>query len=174
MASDRTLEQLTHFVATELLDGDGSALTETTPLLEWGVLDSVSILSLLAFIEHDLGVSVPDERVRPEHFQNLARLCALVDSLSGPVRPLGSQRVTMSTPARVVSRAANEAHRVRLVEVARGSGEMASVMHAPGPDPAWLLVPGPLQPSSSWGATLRTQVDRAATWAPNLLSLGPR
>ncbi len=160
----------------ELLDGDGDALTETTPLLEWGVLDSLSMLALLAFIEEHIGTRVPDERVRPEHFQNLGRLTALLSELATtapPEPPPPDLAATGATPARVVSRVANAGHQVVLRDVAVPSGGTRPVMHAPGPDPAWLLIPGPLEPSSSWGAMLRTQVDHAATWAPSLLGLGP-
>ena len=71
MGTTDILNQLTRFVVDQFLDGDASELTPETPLLEWGVLDSLSMLVLLSYIEQDLGIPEPDEHVRPEHFQNL-------------------------------------------------------------------------------------------------------
>ncbi|MBX2798084.1 MAG: alpha/beta fold hydrolase [Myxococcales bacterium] len=171
VAPNDFLDRLTRFVAHHLLDGDGSELSPDTPLLEWGVLDSMSMLELLAFIQEDLGVAVPDEQVRPEHFQSLRRLDALLRSLS-VVEPQRHQSRTI-TPASVVSRVANAGQGVATIDVRSATGQTHRVAHAPGGRPGWLLIPGPLNPSVSWGAVLRTQVGRTATWAPSLVGLGP-
>lgn len=73
--------RLLDHIATELLGGDGADLDAQTPLLEWGVIDSMSMIALLGFIETEFGVAVPDEQVRPEHFQSVERLAALIASL---------------------------------------------------------------------------------------------
>lgn len=78
MQHDDILAQLTTYVADEILDGERRDLTGDTPLLEWGILDSVAMVSLLAFIEEKFNVEIPDEAVRPENFATLGRLAALV------------------------------------------------------------------------------------------------
>ena len=40
-----------------------------TPLFETGLIDSLSILHLLAFIEQEIGCAVPDSWISPQHFR---------------------------------------------------------------------------------------------------------
>ena len=80
-------------------------------------------------------------------------------------------RVT-ETPAQVVSRAVNGTHglQTKTFDLSWGS---FPITWAPGPGPRWLMIPGLLHPSTTWGAVLRTQVGHAETWAPSLRGLGP-
>ncbi|MEO1229213.1 MAG: acyl carrier protein [Myxococcota bacterium] len=74
-------ERLQRYIVEELLDGDGRDLTPTTPLLQWGLLDSIGIVSLLSFIDDNLGVEVPDDAVRPENFETLEKLSLMLDDI---------------------------------------------------------------------------------------------
>ncbi|MEO0601354.1 MAG: alpha/beta fold hydrolase [Myxococcota bacterium] len=170
MSTADILNRVTRFVVEQLLDGDDSELTIDTPLLEWGVLDSMSMLALLSFIEMDLGIVVPNEHVRPEYFQDLHHLSRMLSKLAGTATPPGA---VSTTPASVVSRVANAGQGVGSTTVRLASGFTREVPCAPGPRPGWFLIPGPFNPSVSWGAVLRTQVGVATTWAPTLLGLGP-
>jgi len=163
------LNRLHRFVVDQFLDGDASELAPDTPLLEWGVLDSLSMLVLLSYVEQDLGIPVPDEQVRPEHFQDLQHLSRMLARLAGTATPPGVHR---ATPASVISRVVREGQGVRTTTV-NVAGHAREVPFAPGARPGWLLIPGPFNPSVSWGAVLRTQVGATATWAPPLLGLGP-
>jgi len=49
-------------------------------LLESGILDSLGILDLVAFIEQEYSISVADEELVPENFQTLDRLVAFIQS----------------------------------------------------------------------------------------------
>ena len=72
---------LVDFIGREVLDGDTRDLDERTPLLELGIIDSLTIVSLLAFLEDRLGVRIAPERVRPEHFVNIAAIAAFADRM---------------------------------------------------------------------------------------------
>ena len=170
MDRSKLLARRTTFVAREFLDGDERELTPTTPLLEWGVLDSMSMLALLAFVEDELEIRIPDEAVRPESFQNLDRLATLLAKLAGTPTPAPANR---RTPASVVSRVANAGQGVLTLDVATGPGRTRTVAHAPGARPGMLLVSDPLNPSMSWGSVLRLLVGETATWSPPLVGLGP-
>lgn len=69
-----------HVVET-LLHGDAGDLDEDTPLLELGVIDSLAMVGLLAFLRERFGVVVPDREVSPRNFQSLAALRRLVERL---------------------------------------------------------------------------------------------
>lgn len=75
--------KLRDFVATALLQGDDAGLDETTPLLEWGVLDSTAMVDLLAYVERQFGVHIPFEDVKPQHFRTLEALTSLVVEVRG-------------------------------------------------------------------------------------------
>ena len=54
-------------------------LGDSDPLLESGVIDSMGVLDLVAFIEREFNVTVDDEELIPENFQNIARIAAYVE-----------------------------------------------------------------------------------------------
>jgi acyl carrier protein len=66
------------FITDTLLHGDGAELTDHTPLLEWGIIDSLAMVSLLAFVQKAFGVTVPDAEVSPRNFQSIEALQELI------------------------------------------------------------------------------------------------
>lgn len=71
MTRDQMLSELKQFVGRELLDDRGGGLDERTPLLEWGVIDSLSIAELLSFSSERFDIDVPQSEVTPENLKNL-------------------------------------------------------------------------------------------------------
>ena len=51
-------------------------LDNDTPLLETGVLDSLSVLKLVLFLEQQFGVVVAAEDLIPDNFENVDAICA--------------------------------------------------------------------------------------------------
>jgi acyl carrier protein len=49
-------------------------------LLQSGILDSLAILDLVAFVEQNFGIVLSDEELVPENFQTIERLSAFVQS----------------------------------------------------------------------------------------------
>lgn len=79
---DLILAGITQYVEREFLgESDASELTPQTPLLEWGVLNSMNTATLLAFIRTEYGVVVPPTRITGRHFRNLETITALVVEL---------------------------------------------------------------------------------------------
>lgn len=62
---------LTDFIKQEILHGRSVTLNEDVDLLASGVIDSLGILRMVAFMEERFGVKVPDEDVVFENFQNI-------------------------------------------------------------------------------------------------------
>ncbi|MGD2131280.1 MAG: phosphopantetheine-binding protein [Maricaulaceae bacterium] len=54
---------------------------EDESLFERGVLDSMDLIELIAFIETNAGVQVPDDEVAPDNFETIAQIDALVARL---------------------------------------------------------------------------------------------
>lgn len=71
---------LLDFIRFEVM-GDGDDLDETTPLLEYGILDSITMVSVLAFIRSRFGVEVRGEEITVSNFENVGTLARMVATL---------------------------------------------------------------------------------------------
>jgi acyl carrier protein len=71
--------RLRAYIAENLLfSEDGFKHGDDVSLLEAGIIDSLGVMELVAFVEKHLGVKVPDADVTPEHFDSINRLAAYV------------------------------------------------------------------------------------------------
>jgi acyl carrier protein len=57
-------------------------LKESDPLLESGILDSLGILDVVSFVEHQFAIRVLDEELVPENFQSVEHLAIFVQAKS--------------------------------------------------------------------------------------------
>ena len=66
------------FIKQEILFEDSNAsLTDETPLLE-GILDSLALMQLVAFIEEEFGVEIDDAEMTADNFRTVADIEGLV------------------------------------------------------------------------------------------------
>ena len=65
---------LMEFVKKELLRGRKSEVRPEDDLLSAGIIDSLGILQLVAFVEEQFGIKVPDEDVVFENFHSISAL----------------------------------------------------------------------------------------------------
>lgn len=72
-------QQIHDYLAEEVLGGDAADLVETTPLFELGILDSMSMLKLVSWIESRFGLSLASEDLVPENFSTIQGLSLLLD-----------------------------------------------------------------------------------------------
>jgi clorobiocin biosynthesis protein CloN5 len=75
---EEMLAELREFVVSELLDGRDTGLDEHTPLLAWGVLDSLSVNVLVSFTSERFGIAVPQSEVTPENLKDLDAYVAML------------------------------------------------------------------------------------------------
>ena len=72
-------DQLREFIQEHLAHPKGvTSFTDDEPLIETGVIDSLGIFRLVAFMEEELGVRISDEDINPETLRNLIAIEALV------------------------------------------------------------------------------------------------
>lgn len=79
--SGHVLALLTRYISAEVLEGRDEGLEPTSPLLAWGVINSLEMARLAAFIRSEFGVVVPADRMLPRHFKDLNAITALVREL---------------------------------------------------------------------------------------------
>jgi acyl carrier protein len=70
---------LIDFVKNEVMRNKNARLDENEDLLSAGILDSLAILQLVAFVEDRFGVKIPDEDVVFENFQSINALNAYLE-----------------------------------------------------------------------------------------------
>lgn len=83
LPSDQEISRQIHqFVLTKLLEGEqGVNLTDRTPLVSGGVIDSLSSRKVGLFLERRFNIRVaPEELADPEHMETIAAMTALVRS----------------------------------------------------------------------------------------------
>ena len=69
------------FILDEFLPGeDPDALTESTPLVSTGILDSLATLKLVTFLEQEFDIAIEAHEADEEHLNTIETICALVNS----------------------------------------------------------------------------------------------
>ena len=70
---------LRDFIIRNFLFGDADRLSgDSVSLLESGIMDSLGVMELVAFIEAELGLSVPDADLIPQNLDSVDNLVAYV------------------------------------------------------------------------------------------------
>ncbi len=76
---DQVMEVIRNYIIKEYLEeGDDREVTETTPLISGGIVDSFSMVSLLRFLEKKYSIHIPDADATPEAFDTVESIAALV------------------------------------------------------------------------------------------------
>jgi acyl carrier protein len=67
------------FIAANLLySPDGFAYADDASFLQEGIIDSLGVVELVAFVQKQFGVTVDQSEVTPDNFDSVARLAAFV------------------------------------------------------------------------------------------------
>lgn len=74
-----TCGRLRTFIGEHFPASRARALGTGDSLLENGILDSLGILDVVAFLEAEFRIRVTDDDLVPEHFETLERLSAFVE-----------------------------------------------------------------------------------------------
>lgn len=74
------------YIVREILNGQDRGLDESSPLLEWGILESLSMVSLVSFLEQRFGVKLDTPDYMPDNFTDLRAISRLVMRNSAPAR----------------------------------------------------------------------------------------
>lgn len=70
--------RLKDYFVQDVLDGREFGLDEHTPLLEWGVINSLEIVRLLSFIQKTFGVDIPADQLTADRFVDISSIADLV------------------------------------------------------------------------------------------------
>lgn len=77
---DEMKQMILNYVKKEYLEEDDDReVTETTPLISGGIVDSFSMVSLKRFLEKKYGVQIPDAEASPDAFDTVNSIVVLVN-----------------------------------------------------------------------------------------------
>jgi acyl carrier protein len=77
------LDTLQSYVTERILQDSNVTIEPETPLLEWGILNSISTVQLIGFIRERFQVDVPPEDVVGTNFKDLRSISKLLAQLDG-------------------------------------------------------------------------------------------
>ncbi len=67
------------YVTKEYLEEDDDrVITDSTPLISGGIVDSFSMVSLKRFLERKYSIQIPDAQATPDAFDTVDKIAALV------------------------------------------------------------------------------------------------
>jgi acyl carrier protein len=78
-------DQLASFIVSEFSEGK-SAIGPDDDLIKQGIVDSMGVLQIAAFIEETYGASIGDEEITVEYFKSISAIARLVEEKVGAAR----------------------------------------------------------------------------------------
>ncbi len=73
------LENLEKGLRSEVADLGKKSLTPDEDLLEQGIVDSLGLMKLIAYMEETFRIKISDEDIIPENFKSLNSMASLVE-----------------------------------------------------------------------------------------------
>ena len=72
--------KLKKFIMTEVSpDLNLPQLDDDEPLIESGIIDSLGVLKIMAFLDEEFGIDLSAEQIKLENFKNVTSICSLVE-----------------------------------------------------------------------------------------------
>ena len=73
-------DKVREYIIENFLFGDAEPLADDAmSLLDGGIIDSVGVMELVAFLEQEFGLHVSDEELVPENLDSVANLVGFID-----------------------------------------------------------------------------------------------
>ena len=77
---DELRKTIRDYIVKEYLEeGDDRVITEDTPLITGGIVDSFSMVSLKRFLERKYSIAIPDGEATPQAFDTVGTIADLVN-----------------------------------------------------------------------------------------------
>ena len=73
-------EDIKAYIVDQILDGrDADKLDVDTPLLEWGIIDSLTIVDLVEFVKSRFSIDLPASELVPQNLESIHAFTALME-----------------------------------------------------------------------------------------------
>jgi acyl carrier protein len=78
----RLSQALVEFIEKNLVSSENpTPITDSTPLIDQGIINSMGLMQIIGFVEDRTGVRVPDDEVTPDNFQTVVSIETMVTRL---------------------------------------------------------------------------------------------
>lgn len=81
--SNGPVSRIRSFILEKFPAARKRGLTDELPLLETGIVDSLGVLDVIAFLEQTFHIKIDDEELTPDNFANLRCMVAFVERKIG-------------------------------------------------------------------------------------------
>ncbi len=72
--------KIKEFIVTEVNpDSNLKQLGDDEPLLDSGIINSLGVLKIMAFLDEEFGIDLSTEQIKLENFKNINSICSLVE-----------------------------------------------------------------------------------------------
>lgn len=158
---------LIQFLNKEILEDQAEDLDAEARILELGILDSLSMVQFLAFVDDTFSVKIPEADIVPEHFSTVSTVAKLIVSLQYQARVAQQRSKELQKIARI-----QESYGV-LSEIFVPDGQNLELhsLKVEGDRPTWVMLPGG-NSSTSWAPMMRLLRGTQASVAVDLAGFG--
>lgn len=73
-------DEIRNYLISKRADGQVPAFSDGDSLLEAGVIDSLMMVDLIAYLEATFGISIDEEDMVPEHFDSIVAIASYVEA----------------------------------------------------------------------------------------------
>jgi acyl carrier protein len=81
--SEEMRDKIIEFVRDEYVEDESMVITDETPLISSGLVDSFSMVSMKMFLEEEYGIQMSDEEASTEAFDTVKSIMALIQQKLG-------------------------------------------------------------------------------------------
>jgi acyl carrier protein len=72
--------RITEFIITEVNPDLGlTAIADNEPLIESGIVDSLGVLKIMAFLDETFGLDLSSAEINLENFKDIRTICGLIE-----------------------------------------------------------------------------------------------
>ena len=83
------IDKVREFIIEQLLFGERDKLTDDTPFYNTGLFDSLGMLEVISFLEETFNITVEDDDLIPENFENLNCIAKFLErKINGVEKPV--------------------------------------------------------------------------------------
>lgn len=95
MNHDVIMQEVKDYIAAKILDGKDVGLDAQTPLLEWGILNSIEIMRLFTYIREQFQVDISPKQMVASNFSDLEAITNLIERSKSGDDVLGEKQVNV-------------------------------------------------------------------------------
>jgi acyl carrier protein len=73
--------RIKEFIITEVNpDRNLEELGDDEPLIDSGIIDSLGILKIMAFLDEEFGIDLSAQQIKPDNFKSVISICSLIEN----------------------------------------------------------------------------------------------